>query len=163
MHENCPIGCSRIVIRQLPSIRKIRSEAARPRFVPSVSYPGITETQKGAPRDALSSILWIDAAPRTSESHRWELNPRPLDYESSALPLSYCGGHLAQFPTECPDADSNRDAFRHSLLKTACLPVSPPGPGTADDGFRLSAYGFQQTAREAPASRGRPKADSRKP
>ncbi len=26
------------------------------------------------------------------QSHRWELNPRPLDYESSALPLSYCGG-----------------------------------------------------------------------
>ncbi len=26
------------------------------------------------------------------QSHRWELNRRPLDYESSALPLSYCGG-----------------------------------------------------------------------
>src|SRR5947209_11022656 len=25
------------------------------------------------------------------ESHRSELNRRPLDYESSALPLSYCG------------------------------------------------------------------------
>src|SRR4029079_17174356 len=27
----------------------------------------------------------------SSESHRSELNRRPLDYESSALPLSYCG------------------------------------------------------------------------
>src|SRR4051812_49027776 len=26
-----------------------------------------------------------------SQSHRSELNRRPLDYESSALPLSYCG------------------------------------------------------------------------
>src|SRR5690349_9897394 len=26
-----------------------------------------------------------------AESHRSELNRRPLDYESSALPLSYCG------------------------------------------------------------------------
>ena len=25
------------------------------------------------------------------QSHRSELNRRPLDYESSALPLSYCG------------------------------------------------------------------------
>jgi hypothetical protein len=26
-----------------------------------------------------------------TQSHRSELNRRPLDYESSALPLSYCG------------------------------------------------------------------------
>jgi len=28
-----------------------------------------------------------------AESHRSDLNRRPLDYESSALPLSYCGGY----------------------------------------------------------------------
>ena len=28
---------------------------------------------------------------RIRQSHWWELNPRPLDYESSALPLSYSG------------------------------------------------------------------------
>ncbi len=55
------------------------------------------------------------------ESHRSGLNRRPLDYESSALPLSY-GGR-----SECPGADSNRDAFRHHPLKMACLPISPPG------------------------------------
>src|SRR5690242_17896965 len=27
----------------------------------------------------------------------------------------------------CPGPDSNRDALRHCPLKTACLPVSPPG------------------------------------
>ena len=65
------------------------------------------------------------------------MNRRPLDYESSALPLSYCGvplcgtatgaGSVISTSRECPGADSNRDAFRHSLLKTACLPISPPG------------------------------------
>ena len=29
--------------------------------------------------------------------------------------------------SQCPGADSNRDAFRHYPLKIACLPVSPPG------------------------------------
>ena len=57
------------------------------------------------------------------ESHWSELNRRPLDYESSALPLSYSGNEHR----ECPGADSNRDALRHHPLKMACLPVSPPG------------------------------------
>ena len=60
------------------------------------------------------------------ESHRSELNRRPLDYESSALPLSYCGLLLVV----CPGADSNRDALRHHPLKMACLPISPPGRST---------------------------------
>src|SRR5437588_3292681 len=29
--------------------------------------------------------------------------------------------------SKCPGSDSNRDALRHCPLKTACLPVSPPG------------------------------------
>ena len=32
-----------------------------------------------------------DAAPLYYWSRRWELNPRPTDYESVALPLSYAG------------------------------------------------------------------------
>ncbi len=61
-----------------------------------------------------------------AESHRSESNRRPLDYESRALPLSYGGG-------ECPGPDSNRDGSRHCPLKTACLPIPPPGqaPGVA--------------------------------
>ena len=50
--------------------------------------------------------LWIDNNPATDEeareekrevsseedwSRRWDLNPRPADYESAALPLSYTG------------------------------------------------------------------------
>src|SRR5438132_13212151 len=58
------------------------------------------------------------------ESQRSGLNRRPLDYESSALPLSYAGG-LANL--QCPGTDSNRDALRHHPLKMACLPISPPG------------------------------------
>src|SRR5918993_3626155 len=60
---------------------------------------------------------------RAVQSHWSDLNRRPLDYESSALPLSY-SGNLRRI---CPGADSNRDAFRHHPLKMACLPVSPPG------------------------------------
>ena len=47
-----------------------------------------------------------------STSQRSGLNRRPLDYESSALPLSYAGEC-----SQCPGADSNRDAFRHHPLK----------------------------------------------
>jgi hypothetical protein len=41
------------------------------------------------------------------QSHRSELNRRPLDYESSALPLSYCGDErdlhaLARIRTATP-------------------------------------------------------------
>ena len=68
---------------------------------------------------------------RTAESHRSGLNRRPLDYESSALPLSYCGV-LDPADRECPGADSNRDAFRHHPLKMACLPISPPGQRRAE-------------------------------
>ena len=59
------------------------------------------------------------------ESHRTESNCRPLDYESRALPLSYGG-------IECPGPDSNRDGSHHCPLKTACLPIPPPGqiPGS---------------------------------
>src|SRR4051812_25666561 len=42
---------------------------------------------------------------RRVESHRSGLNRRPLDYESSALPLSYCGVPL------CGEA---AEAARHS-------------------------------------------------
>ena len=60
------------------------------------------------------------------------MNRRPLDYESSALPLSYAGDCPIR-PSEddrpvCPGTDSNRDALRHHPLKMACLPISPPGP-----------------------------------
>ena len=65
------------------------------------------------------------------ESQRSGLNRRPLDYESSALPLSYAGG-LANL--QCPGADSNRDALRHHPLKMACLPISPPGQITYFNG-----------------------------
>jgi hypothetical protein len=71
-----------------------------------------------------AGILPTELRPRSDivESHRSGLNRRPLDYESSALPLSYCGG-----VQPCPGADSNRDALRHHPLKMACLPISPPG------------------------------------
>ena len=67
-----------------------------------------------------------------SQSQRSGLNRRPLDYESSALPLSYAGDCPIR-PSEddrpaCPGTDSNRDALRHHPLKMACLPISPPGP-----------------------------------
>jgi hypothetical protein len=78
------------------------------------------------------SLRWDRRPARTAsdegpESHWSDLNRRPLDYESSALPLSYSGNERRG----CPGADSNRDAFRHHPLKMACLPVSPPGHCTA--------------------------------
>src|SRR5688500_19531575 len=52
------------------------------------------------------------------ESHRSGLNRRPLDYESSALPLSYGGGR------ERPGAESSRAAIRHHTLKVGWLALS---------------------------------------
>ena len=70
--------------------------------------------------------------PQLSQSQRSGLNRRPLDYESSALPLSYAGECRVRPSyddrTACPGTDSNRDALRHHPLKMACLPISPPGP-----------------------------------
>ena len=74
------------------------------------------------------------------QSHRSELNRRPLDYESSALPLSYCGTIWFL----CPGADSNRDALRHHPLKMACLPISPPGHDMVFS-LQLSAISFQKS------------------
>src|SRR5690606_8689777 len=97
---------------------------------------GTAEEQAGR-RDLRPSTF--DLGPSTPQSHRWESNPRPLDYESRALPLSYCGGNTSGAPfrcPRCPGADSNRDAFRHYPLKIACLPVSPPGRGAENLAFR---------------------------
>src|SRR3989442_2608923 len=38
--------------------------------------------------------------------------------------------------TPCPGSDSNRDALRHCPLKTACLPVPPPGRPRNIEAFR---------------------------
>src|SRR5437764_13461206 len=80
--------------------------------------------------------------PSIVQSHRSELNRRPLDYESSALPLSYCGGSESL----CPGTDSNRDALRHHPLKMACLPISPPGPtSTASQSYKCQRSAFSDS------------------
>jgi hypothetical protein len=38
-------------------------------------------------------ILW---------SRRWDLNPRPADYESAALPLSYAGPYMEELLSQGP-------------------------------------------------------------
>ncbi len=48
----------------------------------------------GMPTGRCIRCEWTTAMRTSPQSHRWELNPRPLDYESSALPLSYCGDLL---------------------------------------------------------------------
>src|ERR1044072_6554097 len=46
--------------------------------------------ERGSVTAAYGDEVW-----KSVESHRSDLNRRPLDYESSALPLSYCGGNVA--------------------------------------------------------------------
>ena len=82
-----------------------------------LSYSRRSAHPRDPPRDGPASITKTSGC---RQSHRSGLNRRPLDYESSALPLSYGG-------VSCPGADSNRDALRHHPLKMACLPISPPG------------------------------------
>ena len=76
--------------------------------------------------------------PVSPQSHRWELNPRPLDYESSALPLSYCGdlllmpwrGFEPRRLAAPPPQDGVSTSFTTRALTTAelrCIPTGPTG------------------------------------
>src|SRR6266481_9912014 len=44
--------------------------------------------------------------------------------------------------TLCPGSDSNRDALRHCPLKTACLPVPPPGRARNIESFGHEVQAF---------------------
>ena len=114
---------------------ELKGREARPHRCRGSRYP---EGNPGNPRAA-------------TKSHRSDLNRRPLDYESRALPLSY-GGHQRE---GCPGPDSNRDALRHCPLKTACLPVPPPGrsyrarsPQQSSDPSGRQAPGQHRTRRQ---------------
>ena len=96
------------------------------------------ERNAETPPDESGAEVLVSAG--VAESHRSESNRRPLDYESRALPLSYGGG-------ECPGPDSNRDGSRHCPLKTACLPIPPPGqaPGVAQRQQANSGHDYATT------------------
>jgi hypothetical protein len=66
---------------------------------------------------------WGKQQAKRLESQRWELNPRPLAYEASALPLSYVGRLLCQCFGACPvfNYDLECDRLRyHMRLPQAC-------------------------------------------
>src|SRR2546427_6239827 len=52
--------------------------------------------------------------------------------------------------TRCPGSDSNRDALRHCPLKTACLPVPPPGRARNIESFRHEVQAFLAKALHSP-------------
>ena len=83
-----------------------RIEARRNRFVighDPIGWGATSETRRGEPL--------VGFEPTTAR----------LRIESSTPELQW------RVCSQCPGADSNRDAFRHYPLKIACLPVSPPG------------------------------------
>ncbi len=55
----------------------------------------------------------ITQSPSFDQSHRSDLNRRPLDYESSALPLSYGGGTSGAEGNRTPDLCSAIAALSH--------------------------------------------------
>ncbi len=63
------------------------------------------------------------------ESHRSDLNRGPLDYESSALPLSYGGGRLTRVGTIC-----GRDSAEGASPRPRAA-----GPSLGSENPRLSA------------------------
>ena len=124
-----------------------------------------TEASGLWPNASVVSLLFLCCFSVVSlfQSHRSGLNRRPLDYESSALPLSYCGAVLEsvrelyrppstvyRLPLQCPDSDSNRDALRHHPLKMACLPVSPPGQNYRDTTERQQTNNRETTDTSPP-------------
>jgi hypothetical protein len=58
------------------------------------------------------TLLKLNRSARSDQSHRSELNRRPLDYESSALPLSY-GGRSGAEGNRTPDLCSAIAALSH--------------------------------------------------
>ena len=50
-----------------------------------------TDARKSPQSRKKTRLAWTRRVRRSLQSHRSGLNRRPLDYESSALPLSYCG------------------------------------------------------------------------
>lgn len=67
---------------------------ARPLAGRAVALPAAPSARRPAEGSAV-----VDAE---GESRRWESNPRPLDYESRALPLSYAGGGVAYHASATP-------------------------------------------------------------
>ena len=121
-----------------PRIRCGRQRTSRTRGSASLTRPA-ARRRVGLPGARHHPRVPIE---RPATSHRSELNRRPLDYESRALPLSYSGVQLIFMRCEehrgCPGADSNRDALRHHPLKMACLPVHHQGAHSCNgaDGAR---------------------------
>ncbi len=90
---------------------------------------------------------------------RVELSTTRLRIESSTTELRWqCRGQpLKNFRMnadgQCPGPDSNRDDFRHCPLKTACLPIPPPGQARANAREEASYRGPQHRTRLRPLAR----------
>ena len=138
--------------RRQSSLLRVGCTRKRPRQPPDAASPAADHNRRANLRekcvvrfgtchrrrtvDQLDYYSWAVA-----DESRWTgSNRRPPDYESGALPLSYCGGNPGRTvsnstrpPCErqlrkrqlCSRADSNRDAFQHYHLKVACLPIPP--------------------------------------
>src|SRR2546430_13091568 len=86
----------------------------------------------------LNLLLKIGAALKGKtppDSHLWIVTdevPAFVRFEGPMYSGPVWRGDLTSPPWAagkgCPGSDSNRDALRHCPLKTAGLPVSPPGP-----------------------------------
>jgi hypothetical protein len=130
-HAACSVSHANIPPPPMSTLGSSLTSSSRDPRAPArvrAGQPRTTKTKACHPWQARASQMR-----ESTESHWSDLNRRPLDYESRALPLSYSGrpamrGRVWTRPRSgCPGADSNRDAFRHYPLKIACLPVSPPG------------------------------------
>ena len=89
----------------LPSRSDLSSEARTRR-------PATFRAERGQPAELCLRVLRISLPP----SHRSELNRRPLDYESSALPLSY-GGRSGAGGTRTRDLLSAIQALSQTELR----------------------------------------------
>src|SRR6185437_1696386 len=69
--------------------RAVGAGNCRGRIYPRLTTRAPTKKQRRTHRRCVAALCSC-----AIESHRSELNRRPLDYESSALPLSYCGEDL---------------------------------------------------------------------
>src|SRR5712671_6724926 len=92
--------------------------------------------QLGRPGDAIVEDLPFPTGFR-HQSHRSELNRRPLDYESRALPLSYGGGPSHNLATQGrarysfanrASLNGNPSRIPHSVSRLSARRTSPAVP-----------------------------------
>lgn len=86
-----PSLCKKILVYKYQSSKALPSPSHRRRFTSKRPRSAVCSRATATGHKTKNRGHATPVFPVLDWSRRWDLNPRPLDYESSALPLSYFG------------------------------------------------------------------------